>query len=84
MVYLIETKPYHYFMGAECEPTFKIEVIKEYWSWKAFNDVRETVLTVEKRDWWVAVQEVNKYITENKIQNEVIYPEWYRFLKYDN
>ena len=60
------------------------EVIKEYWSWKAFNDVRETVLTVEKRDWWEAVQEVNKYIAENQIQNDVVYPEWYRFLKYDN
>ena len=44
----------------------------------------ETVLTVEKRDWWEAVQEVNKYIAENKIQYDVIYPEWYRFLKYDN
>ena len=71
-------------MGAECEPTFRIEIIKEYWSWKAFREVMETVLTVEKRDWWEAVQEVNKYIAENKIQYDVIYPEWYRFLKYDN
>ena len=42
-----------------------------------------TVLTIEKRDWWEAIQEVNKYIAENNIHNNVIYPDWYRFLKYD-
>ena len=81
MTYYIFLKPYHCFMGAECEPTFKIELIKEYWSWREFTIIQETVLTIERRDWWEAVEELNKYIVENGIHERVEYPEWYRFLK---
>jgi hypothetical protein len=68
-------------MGAECEPTFKVEIIKNHWSWKKFDDVNEIILCVEERDWWKVVEQVNQYIISNNINDKVVYPDWYRFLK---
>lgn len=80
-MYRIEAKPYHAFLGADCEPTFKIEIIKESWSWARLCPVREVVFSHSDRDWYKAVKAANRFISKNIPEGKVIYPDWYRFIK---
>ena len=80
-MYTIEAKPYHVFLGVDCEPTFKIVITKESWSWTRLCPVREVVFSYENRDWYKAVKAANRFISQNIPEGKVIYPDWYRFIK---